>query len=87
MNEKKDLIKQELLKILKEKYKVNASKIHCDMDLLSYPMFLKARDILFLVFSVAQKYDLQLSFIPNEMYIASITSISEYLSDLWDNNL
>ena len=73
------IIKKDIIDFIVKFYKINPMLFDNQTDLFSYPMYLKARDVLYILFSLSQKHNIVLSVDMNNYRSISVDTLAEYL--------
>lgn len=76
-----EIIKKDIFNMLINYYRINPRLFDYQTNLFSYPIYLKARDVLYILYYLSLKYEKRLSLSINNYGIISIDSLAEYLND------
>lgn len=76
-----ELIKNDIRNFILKKYKINPLLFDSQTNLFAYPFYLKARDILYILFSLSRKYNIVLSVDMNNYKLITIDALADYLNN------
>jgi len=76
-----EIIKNDILEFIVKYYKINPLLFNNQTDVFSYPIYLKARDVLYILFSLSQKYNIVLSMDMSNYKLVSIDTLADYLNN------
>jgi hypothetical protein len=75
-----DRIKKDIKEIIIQSYRINSNLFTDYTNVFSYPIYLKARDILYIIYALSQKYNLFLESDMNNYENVSVNSLADYLN-------
>lgn len=76
-----EIIKNDIKKLIVQHYKVNPLLFTNQTDVFSYPIYMKARDVLYVIFSISQKYNITLSMDMSSYKLISIDTLADFLNN------
>lgn len=76
-----EIVKKDIRELIEKYYKINPLLFDNQTDVFSYPIYLKARDVLYIVLYLSKKYNVTLSIDMNNYKLICIDSIADYLSN------
>lgn len=68
-------------------YRINPYLFDRYTNVFSYPMYLKARDVIYILMIMAKEYNINLSLDMSDYQVISISAMSDYLNKNFDELL